>query len=221
MRHPREHHSRKDDMSQHIYAHEHPESETESRRWLHALVHGALRLGEVDDRASRRSGDRPPRARTSSTSTVTPFARTSRRGSGSRRRTATPTSSVSAGSRPASRATAERDRRRDLAVRGDTGRRRALSSRSMDRSSRCTCERRVDECARRDVNGLYAKAFAGRSRASLAWTTRTRRPRLRRSSSTPSRLSPRSPRRSWSRRSRSSASSRQRCERERSRRRIG
>ena len=34
-----------------------------SRRWLHPLVHGAFGLRQDDDRASRRSGDGPPRAR--------------------------------------------------------------------------------------------------------------------------------------------------------------
>jgi len=37
----------------------------------------------------------------------------------------------------------------------------------------------VEECARRDVKGLYEKAFAARSRASPASTTRTRRPTTR------------------------------------------
>ena len=43
----------------------------------------------------------------------------------------------------------------------------------------------VDECAKRDVKGLYEKAFRGeaRSRASRAWTTRTRSRRAQRSSS--------------------------------------
>ena len=38
---------------------------------------------------------------------------------------------------------------------------RAHWSRSTGRSSRSTSKTSLDECARRDVNGLYAKAFAG------------------------------------------------------------
>ena len=39
--------------------------------------------------------------------------------------------------------------------------RRASWSRSSAASSRSTSQTSLDECARRDVNGLYAKAFAG------------------------------------------------------------
>ena len=54
-----------------------------------------------------------------------------------------------------------RDRRRDLAVRGDA----AEGARSWSRSGAPFVEvhvkASVDECARRDVKGLYEKAFAG------------------------------------------------------------
>ena len=84
-------------MSEHIYAHEHPESD--------AAATAASRSGSPASRApaSRRSRTSSGRSSTaagssSSTSTATPSARTSRRASASRRRTATRTSSGSAGS---------------------------------------------------------------------------------------------------------------------------
>ena len=42
-------------MTEHIYGHEHPESGTDARWRLHALVHRPLRLGQDDDRSPRRA----------------------------------------------------------------------------------------------------------------------------------------------------------------------
>ena len=59
------------------------------------------------------------------------------------------------------RAGAAVDRLRDLAVRGDAAHAFARSSSSTRRSSRCYVATPLEECARRDPKGLYAKAFAG------------------------------------------------------------
>ena len=99
-------------------------------------------------------------ASSSSTSTATRCARTYRRGSASRRRIATPTSS---GSAVASRVTRH----------GGAVIVAAISPYEQARANaRALVEEHgpfieihvrtsLDECARRDVNGLYAKAFAG------------------------------------------------------------
>ena len=148
-------------MSENIFAHEHPESDRVARRRLHALVHRALRRRQDDDRAPRRA--RARRAR--------PRRRVPRR----RHRPHAPLEGprlLEGGPRHEHRADRlgrlaphaprrRRDRRRHLAVQRDARRRRARWSRSSARSSRSSSNASVEECARRDVKGLYAKAFAG------------------------------------------------------------
>ena len=70
------------------------------------LVHGAVRLGQVDDRGGPRAPAATPAAARSPSSTVTSCARTSRKGLGFAARTATPTSGASATWPPRSSATA-------------------------------------------------------------------------------------------------------------------
>ena len=70
-------------------------------------------------------------------------------------------SSGSAGWRRGSRDTAAQSSSRRSLRTSRHGQMLARSSRSTARSSRSTSRTSLDECARRDVNGLYAKAFAG------------------------------------------------------------
>ena len=102
------------------------------RERLRPLVHRALRGGQDDGREHRRGRARAARARSSSISTATSCARTCRRGSASRRRTATRTSRASAGSHRASRAPAPRS----SSPRSPRTRRRAVTRRALVEDAR-------------------------------------------------------------------------------------
>ena len=131
------------------------------RRRLHPLVHRPLRLRQVDDRPPRR-----PRARA---------ARSDRRVPRRRHRPHAPVEGARLlqggpghehrahrlGRVETDPARRRRHRGRDLARTRRRGARRGSSSRSSAPSWRCYVQASVDECARRDVKGLYAKAFAG------------------------------------------------------------
>ena len=145
-------------MSEHIYAHEHLSPTARARRRVHALVHGALGLRQVHDRAPRRPG-----------------ARRARRGRVPRRRHRPHPPLEGPGllegrprhehrahrlGRRASRATAAPPSPRPSRRTSRRARRRARWSSSSGRSSRSSSRPR-SRSARRDVNGLYAKAFAG------------------------------------------------------------
>ena len=92
----------KDVMTEHIYAHEHPESEHRRDGGFTLWFTGLSGAGKTTSSgpSSTAAGS------SSSTWTATPVARTCRRASASRRRTATRTSSASAGSPLGSRARA-------------------------------------------------------------------------------------------------------------------
>ena len=151
----------KDDMSQHIYAHEHPESETDRGGGFTLWFTGLSGLGQDDDRAPRRPRARPPR----------PRRRVPRRRHGAHAPLEGPRlleggprrehRAASAGSPRASRATAAPSSSR----RSRPTSRRATNARALVEEHGPFVEIHVatslDECARRDVNGLYAKAFAG------------------------------------------------------------
>ena len=148
-------------MTEHIYAHEHPESRAPPRRRLHALVHRALGRRQVHDRAPRRARARPARLR----------RRVPRR----RHRPHEPLEGprlLEGGPRHEHRADRlgrlaadapgrRRHRGRHLAVRGDAPEGPRSWSRSAGTFVEVHIKASVDECARRDVKGLYAKAFAG------------------------------------------------------------
>ena len=132
------------------------------------------------------AGARGARRCSSTSSTATSCASISRRASASRRRTATRTSSASAGSprgspAPAPRSSSRRSRRT---------RRHARSARALVEEHAPFVEVHVatslEECARRDPKGLYAKALRRRDRASSpASPTRTRSRRTRSCGSRP------------------------------------
>ena len=131
------------------------------RRRLHALVHGPLRRRQDDDRAPRRARARPPR----------PHRRVPRR----RHRAHAPLEGprlLEGGPRHEHRADrlgrvaadAPRrrgDRRGDLAVRRDAPRSARELVEEFGPFVEVFVKASVEECARRDVKGLYAKAFAG------------------------------------------------------------
>ena len=100
-------------------------------------------------------------ATSSSTSTATRSGRTSRRASGSRRRTATRTSSGSAGSPRASPATAAPSSRAAISPYVETRQKARELVEQFGPFVEVYVNASVEECARRDVNGLYAKAYAG------------------------------------------------------------
>ncbi len=131
---------------------------------LRPLAHRALGRRQVDDREPRRRGARgarrprrPPRRRRRPRA---PLAR----GSASRRRTATRTSSGSAGSPRGSPAPARRSSSRRSPPTRRRGGRRARSPRSTRRSSRCTSRPRS------------RSASAATRRASTRWPTPARSP---------------------------------------------
>ena len=76
-------------MTDHIYAAEHPEYDARPARRLHALVHRAVRVRARPRSRTSSAPSSTAAASSSSTSTATTCARTSRRASASRRRTAT------------------------------------------------------------------------------------------------------------------------------------
>ena len=148
-------------MTEHIYAHEHPESDA-SRTAASRSGSPASRARQDDDRA-------PRRARSSSGAACiveyldgdTVRTHLSKGLGFSKEDRDTNIERIGWVASRLTRHGARRDRRGDLAVRGDARRRRARWSRSAARSSRCYVDASVEECARRDVKGLYAKAFAG------------------------------------------------------------
>ena len=153
--------TRSNDMTEHIHAHEHPESDRVRGRRLHPLVHRPLRLRQVDDRPPGRARARPPRPdRRVPRRRLRPHAplegpRLLEGGPGHEHR------ADRLGRLAADAPGRRRDRRRDLARTRRPGGRRARWSSSTARSSRSSSQASVEECARRDVKGLYAKAFAG------------------------------------------------------------
>ena len=128
---------------------------------LHPLVHRPLRRRQDDHRRDRRPRARAARRCSSSTSTATSCAPTSRRASGSPRRTATPTSTASAGWRAASPAPAPRCSSPPSRPTPRRAPAPARWSRSTASFVEVFVDASVEECAHRDVKGLYAKAFSG------------------------------------------------------------
>ena len=148
-------------MTEHIYAHDHPESDAPPRGRLHALVHRPLGRRQDHDRAPRRARARSAR----------PRGRVPRR----RHRPHAPLEGprfLEGGPRHEHRADRlgrvapdppgrRRDRGRDLAVRGDAAQGARGWSRRGGPFVEVFVKASVEECARRDVKGLYEKAFAG------------------------------------------------------------
>jgi hypothetical protein len=133
-------------MSQHIYAHEHPESETDRGGGLHALVHGLSGSGKTT--IAHHVGPEMDRRGLVVEYLDGDTVRTHlSKGLGFSKEDVTHTSSGSAGLPRASRGTAERSSsRRSLRI-SRHARTHAPWSRSTAPSSRSTCRTSLDECA--------------------------------------------------------------------------
>jgi len=163
-------------MTEHIYAHEHPETERRRDGGFHHLVHRPVRIGKTTI-AHLVGPESRNAARSSSTSTATPCARICRRGSVFSKEDRD--ANIERIGWVAARLTRQRrrgDRRGDFAVRGRRGRRRESSSRSGAPSSRCTSPR-PSRSARAAMSRVSTRRRSrARSRASPVSTTRTKEP---------------------------------------------
>ena len=143
-------------------------------------------------RSRTSSGPRSTSAGTSSsTSTATRCARISPRASASRRRTATRTSSASAGSPRASRATAAPSSPPRSRPYDETRQKAREMVEQFGPFVEVYVNASVEECARRDMKGLYAKAFAGEIKGFTGVDDPYEAPESPRSWSTPRRRRPR------------------------------
>ena len=128
---------------------------------LRHLVHRPVGRRQDDDRGHRRARARAARLPRRAASTATSCARTCRRGSASRRRTATRTSRASAGSPRGSRAPARRSIVSAISPYEEARRQARALVEEHAPFVEVHVATPLEECARRDPKGLYAKAFAG------------------------------------------------------------
>ena len=149
-------------MTEHIYAARASGDGAAPRRRLHALVHRAVRRRQDDDRGSRRARSSSGAAASSSSSTATTVRDASLEGP--RVLEGGPRHEHRAhrlGRLAPDAARRGRDRRGDLALQGDARRRRGRWSRSRATFVEVLRRRVGRRVRRRDVKGLYEKAFKG------------------------------------------------------------